>query len=393
MQGMEIPPAHAPGARATRPGARAHRAFGPLRLRGPFALALLLAWPLGCDGGVDAAPPEQDLVTVESQRVEPGPLIDVAVFSGQLDAEQSVMINPEIEGVVETIEFDQGQAVKAGNVLFRLRNAEQAARLREARANRDLAEQRWKRAQQLLKRDASSLEQADVARAEFEVAQARVDLAGVEFERTRIRAPFDGVVGQRFVDAGDQVDEDTQMVQVDAVDRLQVTFGVTDEGLPHLRTGLKVNVWVRPYPGEKFPGEVFFVSPTLDPANRRIWVKAWIDNRDRRLAPGLFANVDLEVRHVDDALVLPESAVAIDQQGPYVWLVDSDRRVTRRPIEIGLRERGIVEVIQGLEPGAEVVTAGTHKVSEGKRVQIAESPLIGRARHTPPEGAIIGEGT
>jgi len=350
-------------------------------------------WATGCGGDTGEDRRESEPVSVESMRVESGPLVDVAVFSGQLDAEQSVMMKPEIEGIVESVEFEQGQSVQAGDVLFRLRSREQAARLREARANRDLAHQRWKRAQQLLSRDASSRDHADVAQAEFEISKARVDLARVELERTEIRAPFDGVVGQRFVDPGARVEEETELVRVDSLDRLQVTFGVSDEGLPHVATGLSVNVWVRPYPGEKFPGEVFFVSPTLDPRNRRIWVKAWIDNADRRLAPGLFANVDLEVRSVEDALVLPESAVAIDQQGPYVWLVDDEGHAVRRPIEIGLRERGIVEVVQGLAPGLEVITAGTHKVSEGKPVRIAETPLVGRVEQTPPEGALIGEGT
>lgn len=353
----------------------------------------MLLLVLGCGDGADDERREPPPVSVESMRIELGPLVDVAVFSGQLDAEYSVMVKPEIEGIVESVEFEQGESVKAGDVLFRLRSREQAARLREARANRDLAQQRWKRTQQLLSREASSRDQADVAQAEFEIAEARVELAGVELERTRIRAPFDGVVGQRFVDPGARVEEDTELVRVDSIDRLQVTFGVSDEGLPHVATGLKVNVWVRPYPGEKFPGEVFFVSPTLDPRNRRIWVKAWIDNAERRLAPGLFANVDLEVRRVEAALVVPESAVAIDQQGPYVWLIDAERRVSRRPIEIGLRERGIVEVVQGLSPGLEVVIAGTHKVTEGKQVVIAETPLVGRAQKTPPEGALIGEGT
>lgn len=371
-------------------------------VRGPRSRARALIvglapalWLAGCGGDVDASGPDRDRgpVTVESLRIEPAPLVDTAVFSGQLDAEHSVMLRPEIEAVVESIEFQQGQTVKTGDVLFRLRSREQAARLREARANRDLAHQRWKRAQQLLERAASSQDRSDVARAEFEIAEARVDLAELELSRTLIRAPFDGVVGQRLVDVGDRIEEETPLLRIDSVDRLQVTFGVSDEGLPHVGTGLKVNVWVRPYPGEKFPGEVFFVSPSLDPVNRRIWVKAWIDNSDRRLAPGLFANVDLEIRRVADALVVPESAIAIDQSGPYVWLIDADRRVSRRPIEIGLRERGIVEVIQGLPPGSEVVTAGTHKVSEGRQVEIAESPLMGRARQTPPEGALIGEGT
>jgi membrane fusion protein (multidrug efflux system) len=385
---MEFPPPERACARPRSEGARRGLAG-----RSPW---IVLAWGLGlllgCGSGVSEQRREPAAVSVESMRVEAGPLVDVAVFSGQLDAERSVMVKPEIEGIVESVEFEQGQAVKSGDVLFRLRSREQAAKLREARANRDLAHQRWKRAQQLLSRDASSRDQADVAQAEFEIAEARVELAGFELDPTPIRAPFDGVVGQRYVDPGARVEEETELVRVDAIDRLQVTFGVSDEGLPHVATGLKVNVWVRPYPGEKFPGEVFFVSPALDPRNRRIWVKAWIDNADRRLAPGLFANVDLEVRRVEDALVVPESAVAIDQQGPYVWVVDEEQRVSRRPIEIGLRERGIVEVVQGLSPGLEVIVAGTHKVSEGKRV-VAEAPLVGRALQTPPEGALIGEGT
>ena len=92
-------------------------------------------------------------------------------------------------------------------------------------------------------------------------------------------------------------------------------------------------------------------------------------------------------------MVVPESAVALDRQGPYVWKVDEEGRVSRQPIEIGLRERGIVEVVQGLHPGARVVSAGTHKVSEGLQVEVSTEPLVGRASPTPAEGSLIGEGT
>jgi membrane fusion protein (multidrug efflux system) len=241
--------------------------------------------------------------------------------------------------------------------------------------------------------NASSKAQADAARAEWEVARARVDLARVALERTRIRAPFDGIVGQRYVDPGARVEEENELVRVDAVDRLQLTFAISDEGLPFAKPGMRIDAWVRPYPGEKFPGEVFFVSPSLDPTNRRIWVKAWIDNADRRLAPGLFANVDLELRRVAEAIVLPESAVAIDHQGAYVWKIDDEDRAARLPVQIGVRERGVVEIVQGIPVGTRVVSAGTHKVSEGTPVRAAENPLAGRARQNPAEGSLIGEGT
>ena len=374
-------------------------AGGPLARRAApgalgWALVGLLGLPwLGCDPNGAEARPERKPVVVEVMRVEAEELVDVAVFSGQLDAEHSVTLKPEIEGVIESIEFEQGQEVKQGEVLFRLRSREQAARLREARATRDLAREEWKRATSLLRRDASSIAARDVAKAELEIAEARVDLAKVNLDRTAIRAPFDGMVGLRRVDMGDRVDEETPLVRIDQIDRLQLSFGITDEGLPVARVGMTVRAWVRPYPGEKFEGEVFFVSPTLDPENRRILVRAWIPNGDHRLRPGLFANVDLEIRRIENAIVIPESAVMVDRLGPHVWKVQPDSVVTRAPIEIGLRERGVVEVKQGLQPGASIVSAGVHKVSEGKRVEISQEPVLGRARRLPPEGALIGEGT
>ena len=362
--------------------------------RGALACAaLLFAFAAGCGGSGDAAGPGQKPVRVEVVRIDPAPLVDVAVFSGQLDAEHSVTIQPEIDGIIESIDFERGQYVEEGAVLFHLRSREQQALLREAEANRNLAREKWERAQQLLSRDASSIAQRDVAKAEYEIAEARVEIARLALDRTQIRAPFRGVVGDRHVDIGSRVEKKTGLVRIDAVERLQLTFGISDEGLPHARPGMRVEAWVRPYPGEKFPGEVFYVAPTLDPRNRRIFVKAWIDNRDHRLAPGLFANVDLEVRKVEQAMVVPESAVALDHQGPYVWKVDDEDRVSRQPIQVGLRERGIVEVVQGLSPGTRIVSAGTHKVSEGTHVEVSPEPLVEGARRAPPEGALIGEGT
>jgi membrane fusion protein (multidrug efflux system) len=355
----------------------------------------LLAWAVaGCKADGAAAPEfDRKPPVVEVVRIVPEELVDVAVFSGQLDAEQSVMVKPEIEGIIASIEFREGQEVSEGDLLFRLRSREQAALLREAKANRDLAGERWERAKELLSRDAASIAAADVARAEYEIAAARVELAEVALERTNIRAPFDGIVGLRLVDLGARVEEETELVRIDAVDRLQVSFGISDEGLPFATTGMRVAAHVRPYPREKFAGEVFFVSPSLDPRNRRILVKAWIDNSDRRLAPGLFANVDLEIRRIEAAIVVPESAIAVDRQGPHVWRIDDEDKAIRQPIEIGLRERGVVEVVQGLQAGVRVVVAGSHKLSEGKQVQIAETAGLERARRSVPEGSILGEGT
>jgi membrane fusion protein (multidrug efflux system) len=357
--------------------------------------AVLCALAAGCDAGEREAPgggaPEP--VVVELARVEPETLRDVATFSGELDAEHSVVLKTETDGVIASVEFEEGQEVTRGAVLFNLRSEEQAARLREAVAMRALAREVYDRTQKLVSRDATSLAQKDRATAELEVGRARVELARVALDRTEIRAPFDGVVGMRLVSPGDRVTDETPLVQIDAVDRLQVSFAVSEQGVAFAEVRVPVEVRVLPYPGETFPGEVFFASPTLDPATRRIVFKAWVPNADGRLRPGLFANVDVEIARREGALLVPESAVVFDRQGTYVWRADGDQAAARVPVELGLRKGGRVEVTMGLRPGDTIVTAGTHKVSEGRTLRAAARPPTGQARRGPAVGAESGEGS
>jgi membrane fusion protein (multidrug efflux system) len=314
---------------------------------------------------------------------------------GQLIAEQSVVAKPEIEGVIASIEYEDGQRVTAGDILVRLRDGEQRARRAEAVANLELARQEHGRTSLLVDRNAASRAQHDRATAELAVAQSRVDLAQVELDRTQIRAPFDGVVGMRLVSIGQRVDEDTPLVQVDAVDRLQLIFPSSEHAVAFARVGTPIQAQVGPYPGESFPGTVFFVAPTVDPATRRVYIKAWVANDDGRLRAGLYANLDMEVARRENAILVPEAAVVYDRAGPYVWRVGSDDSVARVPIELGLRKGGRVEVTLGLESGDEIIVAGTHKVAEGKTIRrVAPAVDIeGHAQRVPAAVPRSGEGT
>jgi len=366
--------------------------FANGRSRRGAALALLVAPVLvaGCErGGGQVSDGEPPPSVVELHRVEAETLRDVAVFGGQLEAEHSVLVKSETDGVLAEVHFEEGQQVLAGHVLFRLRREEEAARLREALAQRRLAEEVFRRTRELLQRDATSIARHDEAAAQLAVAGSRVELARVALERTEIRAPFDGVVGRRLVSPGDRVTDADPLVQIDAIDRLEAVFSMTDAGIVVARPGLAVDIRVAPYPGERFRGEVFFVSPTLDPATRRLILKAWVGNADRRLRAGLYANVELEVARRENAILVPESAVVTDRSGTYVWRVGAEQRALRVPIQTGLRKDGRVEVTLGLEPGDLVVAAGTHKVFEGVRaVDAARSPAgqASRAREGPGAG-------
>jgi membrane fusion protein (multidrug efflux system) len=360
-----------------------------------LGLALVALLASGCGGAASesAEGSEATPVTVEALRVEPETLRDVATFGGQLSAENSVLVKAESSGVIEAILFEEGQEVAKGDVLFQMRDDEEVARLHEAEATLRLARHVHQRTRELATRDAVSEAQRDRVAADLSVAKARVDLARVALARTRIRAPFDGVVGMRLVAPGDRITAKDVLVQIDAVDRLQVTFGIAEVGILFARVGAPVEVHVSPYPQEPFPGEVFFVSPSIEPATRRVLLKAWIPNQHRRLRPGLFANIDLEVGQRERAIVVPESAVVFDREGTYVWKLDGEQVPSRVPVQLGLRREGRVEVTLGLQPGDTIVVSGTHKVMAGKRVARAAPLSTGQARQRGPEGASPGEGT
>ena len=370
-------------------------ALSPRAAQGCACAAILAAaaFGLACGAGEDGSFDDSKPIVVETERVTAGLLRDVATFSGQLSPENSVMIKSETDGVIAEILFEEGQEVEEGEVLFRLRAREQGALLREAQATRALKQEVYNRTHKLERRDAASAAAKDEAAAELAAARARVELAEVALQRTDIRAPFDGVLDVRLVSVGDRIDDDTPLVKIDAVDRLQVIYAITELGIRFTRVGTPVELRVGPYPGEVFQGEVFFVSPTLDPKTRRIIAKAWVDNADRRLRAGLFATIDMEVDRRENAIQVSEAAVVFDQRGAYVWKVQEDGTAGRVPIETGLRRDGKVEVTLGLRPGDTIVSAGVNKVEAGKKLVAAVPDPASKGQAAREVPAAAGEGT
>jgi len=337
-----------------------------------FALCALALTAAACGTPAGSANPKgPPPVAVEVIAVPREPIVDIVDLVGQLEPEESVELKPETSGVVRTVGFTEGDEVAAGALLFELRDDEERAKLREAAANLTLAQDELRRTRQLAEQRTVSQSELDRAIANAEAAAARRDLAQVELDRMHIVAPFDGVLGARQVSPGDRVSKTTQLVRIDAVKRLRLLFSVPEAVLNVARSGSSVEVAVSPYPGEHFPGSVYFVAPTLDPINRRLLLKAWVPNAEQRLKPGLFANIRLEVARHEEALVVPESAVAYDAEGVFVWRVTPARSVERVPVQLGIRERGRVEVTSGLAAGDRIVSAGTHKVAPGTLIEEA----------------------
>ena len=343
------------------------------------AMAAMLAIGCGSQDSSEGGPPGPPAPVVTTVLVSPEEVHDMVELVGQLDSVNSVILKPEISGVVASIAFEEGAAVKEGDALVHLRDREQRARLREARANVALALTSYERAQSLEARNVQSTAALESAEAELEIAKARLDLASLQLDRTVVRAPFDGVTGPRMVSPGERVNpggdrgpggsgDASGLVRIDSLDEMELVFAVPETVMALVRTDMKVALRVAPFPGEIFEGHIYFVDPRVNATSRRVLAKARIPNPEHKLRPGLFAKLDVEVAKREAALMVPEDAVVYGRDGTFVWRV-VDNRAEQVPVELGIRLPGRVELRSGVQAGDRVVSAGTHKVRPGSVVR------------------------
>jgi membrane fusion protein (multidrug efflux system) len=310
-----------------------------------------------------------------------------AALLGELRSVESVQLKSEIAGVIESIDFQEGQAVEKGAVLFHLRDDTQQARLHESEAQRGLAEDEFNRTQRLASRNVAAEIQLERDRAELAVARAREERYRVELERTRIRAPFDGLVGARLVSPGARVTPDDPLVRIDAVDPMELAFTIPEAALPLARIGATFELEVAPWPGKKFPGEISFVAPSVESATRRVLIKGRVPNPEHLLLPGMFATVEAELGE-RQAFLVPEEAVVTDPEGFFVWRIGREDGAERVSVEVGARDGGRVEIRADLQRGDRIVTAGTHKVRAGEKV----TPVVAVGSEGAPSGAASAAG-
>ncbi|MGH7534987.1 MAG: efflux RND transporter periplasmic adaptor subunit [Gemmatimonadales bacterium] len=305
--------------------------------------------------GVEVAVARADTVT------------DAILATGQIEAMQSIELRPEIEGRLAEILVREGAVVAQGTALFKVDDAELKAAVARAEADRDLARQGLARARELLTQKASSPAELERAEATMRSNQAQLDLLQVRLDRTTVRAPFGGIVGQRFVSLGDYVTTDTRLVSLQTVSPQRAVFQVPERYAEQLARGQQVAFRVAALPGKEFTGRVDFVDPVVQLPARTIMVKAGVPNPRRELQAGMFIEVRLATAVRPDAVVVPEDAVLPLQGATFVW-VAKDGKATRRQVELGVRTPGFVEIKGGVEAGDQVVVGGQERLSEGAPV-------------------------
>lgn len=314
-------------------------------------------------------------VIVDAVRVEVAPVATDVDAVGTLVSNESVILRPEIAGRITAIQFTEGTAVTEGAPLFSLDDSIASAELAQAEAKLTLSRRNYERAMELHRGGAGTARALDEARWTLENDVAAVALARARLAKTRIAAPFAGILGLRRVSVGDYVLAGQDLVNLESVHPIKVDFRVPERYLPAVTVDQHLAVEVDAFPARSFEGRVYALDPQIDAGGRSIAIRARVPNPDGLLRPGLFARIRLVVGRRDRGLVVPEEAIVPLGGERFVYRVVDGKAVLTR-VEIGLRRPGRVEIVDGLDADDVVVTAGQIKLRDGQPVILA-NPVAG----------------
>ncbi|MEN9481120.1 MAG: hypothetical protein RLZZ298_2515 [Pseudomonadota bacterium] len=342
------------------------------------------AAPAGAPGK-PGGPPGGFAMAVEVAKVAASDFSDEASAVGSLKSNESVVLRPETAGRIAAIGFKDGAIVSKGTVLVTLDAAVQEAELQQAKANLALAQTSFQRNQELVAKKFLSQQALDTSSANLKVQQATVQLAEAKVGKTRVKAPFNGMLGLRNVSVGDYVKEGQDLINIEDIATLRMDFKLPESYLGRVSKGQAVELTSDALPGQSFKAVLDAVDPLVDQNGRAISARARLDNASGKLRPGMFVRVRLLFGDRKDVLMVPEQAIVPGAQPAVFKVVDG--KATLAKVKIGVRRAAQVEVLEGLVAGDVVVTAGQLKLREGAPVR-----AIGEGAAPPPAAAPAAAG-
>lgn len=325
-------------------------------------------------GGSAAAPFRSAPLKVKTFLVEPTLFAETISATGTVRADESVELQAEISGKVVSINFTEGTLVKKGDLLVKLNDSDLRANLERYRHSKDLAEGRFRRYSQLFNQKVVTQDDYDSAFSEMNVQQSFIDLYEAQIEKTEIRAPFDGVVGLRYVSVGALVTASTQIATLQRLDELKIDFSVPEKYAGRIKVGSDIRFSVADGL-RQYSGRIYAIDPRIDSGTRSLMVRAVGANPDGSLLSGAFTNVVVPLQQLADAMLIPAEAVipGLDEKNVFVI---QDGVAQRRAVETGSRTSTQVQILSGLQPGDRVITSGLQTMRANQPVEALSDPNL-----------------
>ncbi len=315
-------------------------------------------------------------VTVSTTEVAPVTWHPGLSAIGSARAKQGVELAVETGGIVQDILFDANDHVEQGQHLVQLDDSIEAADLAAAQASLELSQTQLDRATELRNRGVTAINELDQAQATERSAQAQVVKLTAVRDQKSLEAPFAGIVGIPQVDVGQYVVPGTVYATLQDLDNMRVDFSMPEQQIRLIRIGMPLTVSSE-VGDTRLRGQIVAIEPRIDPNSRLVTVRAEVDNPNGELNPGQFLQVRVELPEETNVIALPQTAVSSNLFGDAVYVVrsegegdDQTQKVEQVFVKTGRRSGGLVEIVDGVTAGEEVVTAGQNRLSGGARVTV-----------------------
>jgi membrane fusion protein (multidrug efflux system) len=290
--------------------------------------------------------------------------------TGTILANEEVELKSEVSGKITKIFFREGSYVNAGDLLVKINDADLQAQLQSAKSRLELQKDTEYRQKQLLEKEAISQEDYDMTANQLEVNQAEVELIKAQIDKTEIRAPFSGIIGLKNVSEGSFVTNSTVIASLQNINPVKIDFSIPERYSSMVDAGDKINFTITGN-NKNYIGNVYAIEPKIDPVTRTLQLRALCSNTGREILPGSFANVELVLKKINNAILIPSEAIIPDLKGQKVFIYRNGKALPQ-PVETGIRTDQNVQLTSGVSEGDTIITSGMLQLRPGASVSISE---------------------
>lgn len=338
------------------------------------ATALSIATLSACSNGENNDNMNDDndttiVIPVEVMDVSRGTISAYYSNTATLEAVEEANIVSKVRGIIQEINVEEGDDVRAGQVIAKIEDDQYRIEAERAKATLDRMYNDFQRNKELFDKQLISAEVYENSRFEYEAQKSAYELAQLNYQHTSIKSPISGVISERMVKKGNMIGIDQQVFRVTDFDPIQAILYVPEHERSKIRKGQRAELLADAIPGQLFTGQVERISPTIDPTTGTFKVTVYMDQNQENLRPGMFGRVKIVYDTRENTKMIPKAAIISEDETQSVFVI-KDSLAFRKNIRTGYINGTNIEVIDGLEDGEMVVTTGQGSLTDSTKVNI-----------------------
>lgn len=307
-------------------------------------------------------------VKVKAHIVQTSSLDNKVRAVGTIIANEEVELRSEISGRVIRVYFQEGREVRKGQLLVKINDADIQAQLKKALSNLKLSQDNEKRLKTLLEKEGISKADYEASLNQLNVSTAEIELLREQIRKTEIVAPFDGVIGLKYISEGSYINPTSRIAALQNIFTVKIDFSIPERYISLIKVGSKLNFKVE-NSLEVNEAAIYAIEPKIDAVTRNVQIRAICDNSRRTLFPGAFAEIELILEKVNEAVLIPSESVVPQIRGKAVFVVRQGK-VLIQPVELGTRLEKKVQIVKGIQASDTIVTSGILQLKPDSKVQI-----------------------